>query len=452
MKSFVFSLALSALLFGTVAHGQTPPPAAPPTTPTPAQSPTGQPQTPPATPPADPTTSPPQEPAGHDHDHMNMNMDMDMGTSRGWHFMQDGIVFGLFNHQGGARGGHAEVKAPNWWMGMWGRPIGHQHLTFTTMVSLDPVTVGRKGYAELFQSGESLDGRPVVDRQHPHDFFMQLAGVWRAPLGGTTGLTIAGGPAGEPALGPVAFMHRASAAENPTAPLGHHTFDSTHISYGVVTAAVDHGPWTVEGSLFNGREPDEHRWNLDLGPLDSVSSRVWFRPNAEWEFQASSGFLNNPEALDPVDVVRTTISGSWLRRQDADFTAVTAGVGVNRTNADHHGSFFTEATRRTGLNTVYGRFEAHEPEMSLLLTGQLPATPQPIDRHGTLLALTIGGVRDVGRGRGLELGLGGDLSVYRVPDVLRTGGYGRPVSFRLFLRLRPAGSGRMWNARMAHPM
>jgi hypothetical protein len=318
-------------------------------------------------------------------------------------------------------------------MGMWERSLGRHHITLTTMLSLDPATVGRKGYAELFQAGESLDGRPVVDRQHPHDFFMQLAGAWRMPLGESTGLTIAGGPAGEPALGPVAFMHRASAVENPTAPLGHHTFDSTHISYGLVTAAVDHGPWAVEGSLFNGREPDENRWNLDLGPLDSSSGRVWFRPNKEWAFQVSSGFLKHPEALEPGNVVRTTASASWLRRHDALSTAITAGYGVNRRDAGRQGSFFTEATRRTGRNALYGRFEAHEPEIALLLTGGSVAT----DLRGTLLALTIGAVRDVLSVRGSPLGLGGDVSVYRVPDVLKTGGYGRrPVSFHIFLRLR----------------
>src|SRR6185503_4094560 len=132
----------------------------------------------------------------------------------------------------------------------------------------------------------------------------------------STGLTLAGGPAGEPALGPVAFMHRASAMDNPTAPLGHHLFDSTHVAFGVVTAAVDRGPFVVEASVFNGREPDQDRWNIDFGRLDSFSGRVWFKPNAEWEFQASSGHLTEPEELEPgQDVTRTTLSGSWTRRE-----------------------------------------------------------------------------------------------------------------------------------------
>src|SRR5690349_19433201 len=180
------------------------------------------------------------------------------------------------------------------------------------MLSLDPATVGQDGYREIFQAGEALDGRPLIDRQHPHDLFMQLAAIWRVPVTDAVGFTLAGGPAGEPALGPVAFMHRASAADNPTAPLGHHTFDSTHIAFGVVTAAVDRAPFVVEGSVFNGREPDQNRWDFDFGRLDSFSGRLWYRPNEEWELQASSGRLASPEELDPGhDVIRSTASASW---------------------------------------------------------------------------------------------------------------------------------------------
>src|SRR2546425_415960 len=203
-----------------------------------------------------------QQPAAQ-HQHMQMNMD-----ETSWQFMQDGVVFAEFNHQGGARGGD-EFVVPNWWMGMATRDFSRGRLTLTSMFSLDPATVGKDGYREIFQAGEALDGRPLIDRQHPHDLFMQLGAVWRMPVGESSGITLAGGPVGEPALGPVAFMHRASAADNPTAPLGHHTFDSTHIAFGVVTAAVDRGPLVVEGSLFNGREPDENRWGIESGRFDS---------------------------------------------------------------------------------------------------------------------------------------------------------------------------------------
>ena len=228
------------------------------------------------------------------HEHMQMNMPMDDR----WQFMQDGVAFANFNHQGGPRGGN-EFIAPNWWMGMASRETSRGRLTFTSMLSLDPATVGKAGYREIFQAGEALNGRPLVDRQHPHDLFMQLAAVWRVPVNESTGFTLAGAPVGEPTLGPIAFMHRASAADNPAAPLSHHTFDSQHIAFGVVAAAVDHGPFVIEASVFNGREPDENRWDFDFAALDSFSGRIWYRPDDEWEFQASSGHLVRPEALEP---------------------------------------------------------------------------------------------------------------------------------------------------------
>src|SRR5689334_15533427 len=134
-------------------------------------------------------------------------MQMHMGSD--WTFMQDGIVFAEFNRQGGPRGGD-EFVAPNWWMGMAGRDTDRGRFSFTGMFSLDAATVGRRGYREIFQAGEAFDGRPLVDRQHPHDFFMQLAAAWRIPVNDSTGITLTGAPVGEPALGPGPFMHRAS--------------------------------------------------------------------------------------------------------------------------------------------------------------------------------------------------------------------------------------------------
>jgi hypothetical protein len=377
---------------------------------------------------------------------MDMSMPMD---SPGWHFMQDAVVFGMFNHQGGPRGGD-EFKVPNWWMGMFSRKVGSSQLTFNTMFSLDPATVGENGYRELFQTGEAIDGRPLIDHQHPHDFFMQLAGVWRIPINAKTGFTIAGGPVGEPALGPVAFMHRASAAENPLAPLSHHTFDSTHIAFGVITAAIDHGPWVIEGSAFNGREPDQHRWDFDFSALDSYAGRVWYRPTDQWEFQVSSGRLKHPEELEPGDITRTTLSAGWLKKYGDDFSAVTIGYGRNDKDQGSQNSVFAEGTRHFGANSIYGRFEAHQAETAVLATG----TIQNAQQVNTLLAFTLGGVRDIMHWRGFEGGIGAAFTAYGVPNALNATHGDHPVSFQLFFRLRPpAGSmGRMWNMRMSQPM
>ena len=382
------------------------------------------------------------------HDHMQMSMP----ANGGWEFMQDGVVIAEFNRQGGPRGGN-EFVVPNWWMGMASRETSRGRLTLTSMLSLDPATVGKDGYREIFQSGEALNGRPLIDRQHPHDLFMQLAAVWRIPVTTSTGFTLAGGPVGEPALGPVAFMHRASASDNPTAPLGHHTFDSTHVAFGVVTAALDHGPWVLETSLFNGREPDENRWDFDFGRLDSFSGRVWYRPNGEWELQASSGRLKSPEELEPGNIVRSTVSASWTRKDGAAMSSVTAAYGRNDTDHGARSAMFVEGSRHFGMNTLYGRFEAVQVETSLLQTDAV-LDGVAAEARNPVLALTVGGVRDLVNWRGFEGGIGADVSVYGVPGALQPMYSAHPISWHVFFRLRPpAGSmGRMTNMRMSQPM
>jgi len=366
-----------------------------------------------------------------------------------WHVMQDAVVYGLFNHQGGPRGG-AELRVPNWWMGMFERKVGSSNLTINTMLSLDAVTVGKKGYRELFQVGEAFGGTPLIDYQHPHDLFMQLALVWRTPVGSKTGFTLAGGPSAEPALGPVAFMHRASAMDNPMSPLAHHTLDSTHIAFGVVTAAVDRGPWTIEGSIFNGREPDDNRWDFDFGAFDSYSGRVWFRPSDEWELQISSGRLKEPEELEEGNIVRTTASAAWLKQDGENFTALTAAYGINDAADTARGALLIEATKRAGRYSTYGRLEFVEVETGTLLDDHSLGH----EVKDTVTALTLGAVRELPRWRRLESGIGAAATFYGVPDRLRRTYGQRPTSFQVFFRLRPApgAMGRMWNMHMIKPM
>ena len=363
-----------------------------------------------------------------------------------WHLMQDGVAFLTFNRQGGPRGDR-EVISQNWWMGMASRPVGKGELTLSLMLSLDPLTQYGDGYALLFQSGEAYEGRPIIDRQHPHDFLMQASVLWRVPIGDKYTVALSAAPVGEPTLGPVAFMHRKSSAENPSAPLGHHTLDSTHIAHGVVAASGGTNEWTFEASVFRGREPDAQRWDLmDPGPLDSWAARVWHRPTPALEFQASFGFLNNPEELEPVDVKRTTFSGSWLRDGE-NWTAVTAAFGRNDKIGGANVAWLAEITQRLGRTTVYGRGELFQPEIDLLLTGthgHIHAGEEL--RRDWVSALTAGATRDLTAWRGFDLAAGGDVTIYGVPGVLRPAYGDSPVSFHVFLRVRPpAPMGRMWN-------
>jgi len=388
---------------------------------------------------------------GQDHSQM---------TSPGWHVMQDGVLWITFTDQTGTRAAR-QTRSQNWWMLMAQRPVAGGTFTATLMLSAEPFTVGDRGYNELFQLGEASFGPDFfgtrtllanVDRQHPHDFVMQAAVSWRRPIGSRAGLTFAGGPVGEASLGPVAFMHRASAAENPIAPLSHHTFDATHITNGVVTAAVDYGPWMVEGSIFQGREPDENRWDfMDPGALDSWSTRASFRSGG-WFAQASYGFLEKPERLENVDVRRATASVSWTRERGDDFTAVSLIGGQNEREFSTLQALTLEATDRRGRLSIYGRFEAVDVESEHLFFPLVVHIPHPGELIDTVKVGTIGAVFDVLRIRGLALGIGGDIQWYGLTDRLRSF-YGEPRTAHVYFRLRPRAPamGRMFDMTMTSP-
>jgi hypothetical protein len=369
-----------------------------------------------------------------------------------WSLGLDGVVFGTFNQQGGTRGDR-EFVSQNWMMGMANRRLGRGRLTLTGMVSAEPVTAPNPGYSEIFQQGEAYRGLQITDHQHPHDLFMQLSAAWRVPLGSRFGLTLAGGPRGEAALGPVAFMHRPSSSENPTAPLSHHIFDSTHMATGVVMVGVDRGPFALEGSWFRGREPDEHRYNLDMGALDSWSTRLWFRPGPGWTIQASHGFLHEPEQLEPGDQRRTNASVSWLRQSGSTFTAVTAAVGQNVRPFSTARALLLELTQQFGRTFLYSRYEHLTVETEILLLPEIVHRPHAGELVDPIRAWTAGGVHDVAAVHGFEIGVGGDVSFYGVPGILQFTHGSRPVSFHLFVRVRPPSrGGRMWNMTMGQPM
>src|SRR6476620_8034174 len=380
----------------------------------------------------------------------------EMPTEASWQFMQGGVIFLNLNHQGGPRGG-TELAPQNWWMGMAQRPAAGGTLQLNLMLSLDPATLGDDGYRELFQVGETLDHRPLVDRQHPHDFVMQAAVVWRVPLPRGYALTLAGAPVGEPALGPVAFMHRASAFENPTAPLGHHTLDSTHIAMGVLTAALERERWQVEGSLFNGAEPDEQRWDvMDPGPLDSWSVRGWYRPDDHWSFQLSHGFLTNPEETDPGNLRRTTASASWTARRAGGWTALTAAWGRNNEPGRDFDAWLAEGTHVFGDTAIYGRVERVDRETDLLrfgvhafVGGAKAHVPEGVGGVDPVAAFTLGATRTFARPGGWDFGAGADVTAYAFASVLKPLYGDHPVSFHVFVRVRPpAPMGRMMDMTM----
>ena len=384
-----------------------------------------------------------QTPSSQEHVH---------GAPSDWSLGLDGVTFATFDGQGGRRG-ETQFNAQNWFMamGMGRLPLGT--LTLSAGLSAEPFTVGKAGYSEIFQVGEAFHNLQVTDRQHPHDLVMQLAGAWRVPIGKQVSYTLAGGVVGEPALGPVAFIHRASSSENPAAPLSHHIFDSTHITTGVVTMGADRGPFAIEGSVFRGREPDEDRYDVDFGALDSWSARVWFRPASEWAIQGSHGYLHEPEQLEPGDQRRTNGSVSWLRERGSNFLAATAAVGRNARRFSTVRALLLEITGTSGRTSLYGRFEALTVETEILLFPQIVHRPHPGELVDPLRELTSGIVRDVADIHGFRVGIGGDVVFYGVPDFLKLTHDPHPASYHVFVRVRPpARGGRMWNMTMGQPM
>ena len=388
-----------------------------------------------------------QQPAPPDHTH-------DQAPAppldpRAWSVTLDGTLFATFNHQGGRRG-ETEFRSQNWLMAHATRRLGPGSFSALGMLSVEPLTAPGRGYSEIFQGGEAYEGLQITDHQHPHDLLMQLSAAWSLSPSAGTSVTIAGALVGEPALGPVPFMHRASSAENPTAPLSHHILDSTHMSSGVVLGRIDRGIFSIETSVFRGREADEHRYDLDLGALDSWSIRGWVRPTPSWDIQLSHGFLEEPEALEPGDQRRTSASASWTRLRASGFTAVTAAFGRNRRPFSTLDAVLAEGTLKRGRWSLYGRVEYTEVETEILLFPGVVHVPHPGELVDTVRAFTAGAVRDVATTRGLAWGIGGDVTAYGVPPILQNTHDARPVSFHVFLRVaRSDPSRRMWNMTMA---
>lgn len=247
-----------------------------------------------------------------------------------WQLMVHGVVFVGFDAQASARGDR-RFTSINWLMAMARHPLGPGELSARVMMSAEPLTIGGFGYPILLQTGETWNGQSLHDRQHPHDLFMETALLYLTPIGGGLGLQLYAAPAGEPALGPVAFPHRISARTNPFAPIGHHWQDSTHISYGVATVGLFGRSWKMEGSWFNGREPDENRYGFDLRVPDSFSGRLIVNPTDDLSMQASYGYLKSPEASEPEESLqRASASITHNARVFGEGNwASTAALGVN---------------------------------------------------------------------------------------------------------------------------
>jgi hypothetical protein len=358
----------------------------------------------------------------------------------GWDFMFHGLLFGGYDWQQGDRGGDA-VLGVGWLMLMVERKVDAAGFGARVMLSPEPFTAQKEGgYPLLLQTGETYKGEPLHDRQHPHDLFMELAATYTQSLSKDWGLQLYVAPVGEPALGPVAFPHRLSASSDPMATLGHHWEDSTHIAFGVLTAGVVTPTAKLEGSWFNGREPDENRKDFDFHKLDSYSLRLSVNPTREVSAQVSYGFMPSHDALEPDEPLhRLTASASYYRPFGSrGFQATTAVFGRN-VEGEHGASnaYLLETNvDLDGLNVLFGRVEyVQKTGHDLVL-----AEPLAEERFG-VGALVLGYLRNFGPLGPLLPGVGVRAAVNFVPEGLKsTYGSRTPLGGMIYVRLALAPS------------
>ena len=371
-----------------------------------------------------------------------------MPRLKDWTFMIMGQGFLNTTQQSGPRGGD-KLYSANWSMVSATHKLGGGAVMLQSMFSLDPATVTNQRYPLLFQTGETAHGVPLTDAQHPHDFFMGLGVQYAHSLGEKTMFQAYYAPVGDPALGPVAFPHRASAFELPQAVISHHLQDSTHIASNVATVAIRHRWLKLEASSFHGTEPDENRWNIDWGAMNSYSGRVSIFPNSNWMAQFSAGRLTDPERQSHQpgdeehggDVVRMTSSVHYTRPMGHGnhwSTSVIWGQNHSVRNQRNTNSYLVETLFPVSAkNFLTGRVEVVDKDELFTnnhaLEHQLELTAGTVFR---VQAYTAGYTRDIGTFQSLQTGLGANVSSYVVPSAIQSFYGQHPWGVNVFLRVR----------------
>jgi hypothetical protein len=360
-----------------------------------------------------------------------------MGQSGDWSLMDHGVLNLVYDHQSGRRGDD-KLFISGMMMGLARRPVGDGTVQFRAALSPDPL-MGKRGYPLFLASGETADGVDhLIDRQHPHDFFMELSAAASQNIGPRSSVFLYAGLPGEPAFGPPAFMHREAIMDSPEAPISHHWLDSTHITFGVLTAGLVHDRFKVEVSRFNGREPDQHRWNIETGPLDSTSVRLSWNPTRTLALQGSWGHFEEPEQLEPgVNQRRWSATAMWANEVAPGWKLAGTLAWGRKSILDHHGervrddAYVAEASLKNGPWTAFARGEITE-NRELLEADD--------GEHGsafTVGKLSLGAVRDFRVADHLAFGVGGLVAVNFVPEGLRDEYDGRnPLGAMGFLRLK----------------
>jgi hypothetical protein len=336
------------------------------------------------------------------------------------------------------KGSRDRFDAPSMFMLMYTKPVGEKaQFGLRTTFSLDPIIERGYGYPLLYQSGESFRGQPLHDRQHPHDFISELAATYSYEFNDKNSVYFYAGYPGEPALGPVMYLHRPSGVNNPDAPIGHHWEDATHITFGVLTAGYTYDKVKFEASAFNGTEPDDNRWAFDPPKVNSFSGRLSFNPTKEWAFQISHGYLRNVERLEPeLKILRRTTASAMYNKQlgnDRNW-ASTFVWGQNYGNRERSNAFLFETDYDVHRNSIFGRAEQVQKDARELV---LPS-PQP-NGEFWMQAYSLGYLRNIVRNKNIEVGIGGMATINFNPATLTVFYNGtRHAGWQIFVRMRAA--------------
>lgn len=367
-----------------------------------------------------------------------------------WMLMAHGFVFVQYDKQGGERGDD-QFGSLNWGMLMATHDFAGGRFQARTMLSLDPLTVTKHGYPLLLQTGETYKGARLHDRQHPHDFWMELGALYQREINKGLAWSVYAAPSGEPALGPVAFMHRPSAMDNPAAPLSHHWQDATHVSFGVLTGGIYSRKWQIEGSVFNGREPDEGRWDFDPIKLDSYSGRLTFNPTPHWSLTTGYGYLKSPELLSPDEsmhrITASALHGIRLGPDGQWASAIIWGANNHSGQSTWSSSFLAESEAiLDSHNTLFGRAEVVDKSAEDLVmvnpvsTGNGTVLPGfPSNPSFNVGAVQLGYIRELARVHWATIGAGVAGTLNFVPAALEPYyGSGSPTGLFAFIRMRPS--------------
>lgn len=359
-----------------------------------------------------------------------------------WMFMLHYNLFLRYNNQdftNEGKRGDDKVDAPSWLMFMGQKKTGANGLLhFNTMFSLDALIAGGEGYPLLFQSGETYHGKPLIDRQHPHDLFSELSVSYAYAFSKQLDVFVYLAYPGEPALGPVAFMHRPSALFSPDAPLSHHWVDATHITFGVATLGIRMGDFKLDGSSFTGREPDEHRYGFDKPRFDSWSGRLSFNPTQNWAWQFSHGFIKSPEGLHAGENInRTTASITYSLPvlNNGWFNFITLWGMNKQKNHDGEHAFLLEGSWNSLKLALYSKYEFVQKSTEELVLQETVYHP---DALFNIHAVTAGFNYDLLQTGKVRLAGGGQYTLYLSPSALKSLYGTNPMAFEIFLRLYPA--------------